>query len=188
MRRNARSALALYVVTFPHARVPRYAGCPFQAFPGSRTPLRRRGERSVGPRGACIYMPPAKSPPTKKALPKVATTKSGDTSNRGAPQSSQRGAPQDSKRGAKPSADAKASASKKPAAAAAASAPPPAKAAAGDKKGAAAPPPPPPAKVVTSSGMNKKIDYLTDEIMARKPLDDKARDALIKKCGPLAQE
>ena len=34
----------------------------------------------------------------------------------------------------------------------------------------------------------KKIEYLSEELLNRKPLDTKARDALIKKCGPPKQE
>ena len=34
----------------------------------------------------------------------------------------------------------------------------------------------------------KKIEFFTDELLSRKPLDDKAREALIKKCGPAKQE
>merc|ERR1712185_339041 len=35
---------------------------------------------------------------------------------------------------------------------------------------------------------SKKIDFLTDEMMSRKPLDEKSREALFKKCGPPKQE
>ena len=137
-------------------------------------------------RGAA--MPPAKSPP-KKGLLKVPTGKGGgEMSQRGAP-SSRRGAPQDSKRSGKTSPDNKASAAKKPGAAAASNTPPAAKGAKGDKGAATAAAAPTAQKPATSTtGMNKKIDFLTDEVMARKPLDDKARDALIKKCGPPTQE
>ena len=46
-------------------------------------------------------------------------------------------------------------------------------------------------KVVSSSdkvGERKKVDYITEELMGRKPLDEKSREALIKKCGPAKQE
>ena len=35
---------------------------------------------------------------------------------------------------------------------------------------------------------NRKIEYYTEELLARKPLDDKTRDALLKKCGKAQQE
>jgi hypothetical protein len=34
----------------------------------------------------------------------------------------------------------------------------------------------------------KKVEFLSDELLNRKPLDDKARETLIKKCGPPKQE
>ena len=34
----------------------------------------------------------------------------------------------------------------------------------------------------------KKVEYLTEELMERRPLDAKLRDALIAKCGPAMQE
>ena len=47
-------------------------------------------------------------------------------------------------------------------------------------------------KVVSSSDKlgeaRKKVDFITEELMGRKPLDDKARETLIKKCGPAKQE
>ena len=42
-------------------------------------------------------------------------------------------------------------------------------------------------KVVSSNDkvgeQRKKVDFLTEELMSRKPLDEKARETLIKKCG-----
>ena len=47
-------------------------------------------------------------------------------------------------------------------------------------------------KVVSSQDkvgqQKKKIDFLTEELMGRKPLDEKSREALAKKCGPPKQE
>jgi hypothetical protein len=37
-------------------------------------------------------------------------------------------------------------------------------------------------------GDRKKIDYLTEELMSRTPLDDKSREVLVQKCGPPKQE
>jgi hypothetical protein len=48
----------------------------------------------------------------------------------------------------------------------------------GDKKG----------KDAAAAGQGKKADMLTEELLKRKPLDDKSRDALEKKCGPAKQE
>ena len=43
--------------------------------------------------------------------------------------------------------------------------------------------------VVKLDGPNaKKIEFYTEELLSRKPLDEKARDALVKKCGPPKQE
>ena len=35
---------------------------------------------------------------------------------------------------------------------------------------------------------DKKIEYLSKELLARQPLEEKARSALLKKCGPAKQE
>jgi len=47
-------------------------------------------------------------------------------------------------------------------------------------------------KVVSSldkvGAEKRKFEYLTDELMSRKPLDDKSREALLKKCGAPKQE
>lgn len=46
----------------------------------------------------------------------------------------------------------------------------------------------PKTKMVTDGPNAKKIEFLSDELLARKPLDEKQRDALIKKAGPPKQE